>query len=109
MIDLIKKRSNFPRRSVRLTNIKSKHDLNISRCNSENCSNNARWGYKQEKDAVYCKLHRKDGMIKVHCISQYCQESNCIKMARFVNNNPSEYPQLRYCEEHKTDSMTRWY
>ena len=67
-----------------------------------NCDNRALFNYKNENERIYCKDHKKDGMIDFDDKSQICIFSTCIKKASF--NIETEKKAL-YCSDHKEDNM----
>jgi hypothetical protein len=69
-------------------------------CLIENCNIKARFNFPDEKKLLYCKDHKKDGMINID--RRLCIFHGCHKRAHynFINENKE-----KYCGEHKQDGM----
>jgi hypothetical protein len=70
------------------------------KCIEENCKKQSSYNNIGEKTALYCKEHKKDGMIDVK--HKTCIEENC--KTRPSYNNIGEKTGL-YCKQHKKDGM----
>jgi hypothetical protein len=70
------------------------------KCREEGCAKQPRFNYKENKSAIYCHLHKKDGMIDV--VNYRCQEEGCglIPAYNYEGNKRG-----LYCNSHKKDGM----
>ena len=69
-------------------------------CTEDGCKKRANFNNEGESQGVYCRLHKKDGMINV--ISRRCTEDGCMKQPSFNFEGES---QGLYCDLHKKDGM----
>jgi hypothetical protein len=77
-------------------------DIYNKSCCFENCSTQANFNYENEKNPIYCSIHKIDGMINIKNINLLCVFENCTKRANYNTKN-SKKP--LYCSNHKKDDM----
>lgn len=70
------------------------------KCKEVNCKTQAYFNLPNEKTGIYCKKHKKDGMMDVN--NKRCKELNCNKIPSF--NFPNTKIRI-YCKEHKKVGM----
>jgi hypothetical protein len=75
-------------------------NVNCSKCNDENCNENAWYNYENEKKVKFCKEHSLKGMINLKI--GLCNEQDCNLVASF--NYMNEKNPI-YCFNHKKDTM----
>jgi hypothetical protein len=71
-----------------------------TKCQEEGCTKRCVFNDECEKQALYCSIHKKDGMIDV--INKTCTEPGC--KTRPSYNDKGE-KQALYCATHKKDKM----
>jgi hypothetical protein len=75
-------------------------NVNIKKCNYENCNKIPSFNYPNETICLYCKQHKLEGMVDIK--HNYCNHPNCNKRPNY--NYVGEKKRL-YCKEHKLDGM----
>lgn len=55
----------------------------MSICNYNDCKERPTHNYKDEKERLYCKNHKKENMIEFDRKTKYCIENNCITIASY--------------------------
>jgi hypothetical protein len=69
-------------------------------CNNINCKTRPTFNYENEKKAIYCSIHKLEGMIDV--ISKTCLYEGCKKQPTFNYENEKI---AIYCVKHKLEDM----
>jgi hypothetical protein len=75
-------------------------DIRSKTCNHENCKTQPNYNYEGETAALYCSIHKLDGMINVK--DKTCNHENC--KTRPIYNYEDEKTAL-FCSIHKLDGM----
>jgi hypothetical protein len=73
----------------------------VSRCQFEGCNNQPSFNFPNENKEIFCKEHKRGGMINV-IEKRKCQFEGCNKQPSF--NFPNESKGL-FCLEHKREGM----
>ena len=82
-------------------------------CNYTDCKERATHNYKDEKERLYCKNHKKENMISFDEKTKYCIESECTILAYYNLPNTKKYkigiaPGSGYEENHKRWKINNW-
>ena len=72
----------------------------MPKCIEEDCKTIPNYNYIGQKKGLYCKKHKKDGMIDVR--SKTCIEEDCKKIPLY---NHIGQKKVLYCKKHKKDEM----
>lgn len=75
-------------------------NVNIKKCNYENCNKIPSFNYPTETICLYCKQHKLEGMLDIK--HNKCIHHECTKRPNY--NYVSEKKRL-YCKEHKLEGM----
>ena len=72
----------------------------VAKCLEEICNTTPAFNYENEKERLYCKLHKKENMVNIK--NRKCLEDNCKKQP---SCNFEKELKAIYCFEHKKENM----
>lgn len=85
---------------IKINNINKDNKVSNKYCNTKDCKIIPVYNYKDEKDGLYCSLHKLENMINIK--KRKCIIENCYNIPYY---NYRGYKQTLYCSSHKLENM----